>query len=154
MKNPLRTFPSRLVALAACPLLLGGCISASSHLASVRDPSTEHLTVGTVQSKLHAGLSSADVAEILGAPNIVTTDDQRREVWVYDKISSETAYSSSGLGLSPLLLGAQGSLAGGVSGQGSYSSGATTRTDRTLTIVVKFDEQKRVRDFAYRASQF
>jgi len=35
------------------------------------------------------------VATVLGSPNIVTTDTERRETWVYDKISSEVAYSES-----------------------------------------------------------
>ena len=43
---------------------------------------------------------------------------------------------------------------GAASGNVSQSAGATSRSDRTLTVVIKFDEQKRVRDFAYRASQF
>jgi hypothetical protein len=98
-------------------------------------------------------MSGADVASVLGSPNIVTTDDQRREVWVYDKISSEVVQSSSGLSFSPLLLGT-GSIIGLGSGNLSQSAGATARSDRTLTVVIKFDDQKRVRDFAYHATQF
>jgi hypothetical protein len=153
MKNPMPPLPFPFI-LLVLPFVLGGCLSASGHLAEVRDASARRLTVGTVQQGLRAGQSSADVVELLGAPNIITTDEQRREVWVYDKLSSETVHSASNVGVSPLLLGAQGSFAGGISGNGTHSAGATTRSDRTLTIIVKFDEQKRVRDFAYRSSQF
>lgn len=149
-KSSLRFTPTLGVGLLL-PFLLGGCLSASDHLAAVRD---ERLTLGTVQRQIHPGMSSADVVAALGAPNIVTTDEQRREVWVYDKLSSEVAQSATSASVSPLLLGAEGSFAGGISGKLSHSAGATVRSDRMLTVVVKFDDQHRVRDFAYRASQF
>ena len=136
------------------PILLGGCLSASDHLAAGRGESAERLTLGTVQREIRAGMSSADVVAALGAPNIVTTDEQRREVWVYDKLSSEVVQSATSASVSPLLLGAQGSFAGAMSGNVSQAAGATSRSDRMLTVVVKFDDQHRVRDFAYRASQF
>ena len=41
----------------------------------------------------------------MGAPNIVTTDEDRREVWIYDKIATEAAYSTSSGGLSSLIVG-------------------------------------------------
>jgi outer membrane protein assembly factor BamE (lipoprotein component of BamABCDE complex) len=153
MKKPL--LPSTLLLGLALPLCLlsGGCISAADHLAAVRDPA-ERLTLGTVQREIRPGMSSADVIAALGAPNIVSSDDQRREVWVYDKLSSEVVDSSTNAGVSPLLLGAQGAFAGAASGNISYHAGATSRSDRMLTVVVKFDDQHRVRDFAYRASQF
>jgi len=142
-----------LAALATASLSLPGCMSASSHLADVRDVPGDRLTVGTVQRDLHSGMSGADVVALLGAPNIVTSDEQRREVWVYDKVASEVISSASGLGLSPFIL-FTGSISGAGSGTISQSAGATARSDRTLTIVINFDGQKRVRDFAYHASQF
>ena len=142
---------SLLAVFAAALLPLAGCMSASDHRAAVGD--ADRLTVGTVQKEIHLGMSGAEVATALGAPNIVTTDEQRREVWVYDKIASEVVQSSSGLSISPLIL-ATGSVLGAGTGNVSQSAGAASRSDRTLTVVVKFDEQKRVRDFAYHATQF
>jgi outer membrane protein assembly factor BamE (lipoprotein component of BamABCDE complex) len=149
--------PSRcliLAALAAALLPLTGCVSATDHRAAVRDAATDRLTVGTVQKEIRLGMPGADVIAVLGAPNIVTTDDQRREVWVYDKIASEVVRSSSGLSISPLglLTGGSGVVGGSVGV--AQSAGAASRSDRTLTVVIKFDEQKRVRDFAYHATQF
>ena len=40
----------------------------------------DRLTVGRVQGEVKVGMSAAQVAELLGSPNIVTTDDKRREV--------------------------------------------------------------------------
>ncbi len=144
---------SLFLATLAVVALLSGCMSASAHRAAVEDATTDRLSVGTVQKEVHAGMSGADVVLALGAPNIVTTDEQRREVWVYDKIATQVVSSASGLSFSPLIL-ATGSIVGAGSGSASQSASAISRSDRTLTIVIKFDEQKRVRDYAYHASQF
>ena len=153
MKTNYASTPTFLAALAAASLSLCGCLSAPQHRAAVEDASTDRLTVGAVQKEIRPGMSGADVVLALGAPNIVTTDEQRREVWVYDKIASEVVSSASGLSFTPFILGT-GSVIGAGSGSLSQSAGATSRSDRTLTIVIKFDEQKRVRDYAYHASQF
>ena len=100
------------------------------------------LTVGTVQRQIRVGMTTSDVIDVLGSPNIVTTDEQRRENWVYDKISTDTAYQTSAQGVNLLVIGA------------SASSGARSTSQRTLTIVIKFDTANRVRDFAYRSSAF
>ncbi len=116
------------------------------------------MTVGTVQKEIRKGMSAVEVAEALGSPNIVTTDAEGREVWIYDKISTDVTYSrdSGGLGAILLIGSASGGTAGGGLGSGSYSrsAGAQSKTQRTLTVVIKFDEQKKVRDFAYHASRF
>jgi len=120
-------------------LAIGGCASASYHRGAVRDDSGDRLTVGKVQREITIGMTNADVVQILGSPNIVTTDEERREVWVYDKIASEVAYSQSNAGLKLFTEG---------------ESGAASRTQRTLTVVIKFDNDKKVRDFAYHTSTF
>jgi hypothetical protein len=103
-------------------------------------------------------MAGAEVASVLGAPNIVTTDEQRREVWVYDRIATTRAYSTSSGGVSALVLGATtggGGLGAGV-GSASYGggAGASATTQKTLTVVIKFDGQGLVRDFAYHTSTF
>ena len=142
-----------LIALCAACLPLSGCISADQHRAAAEGPATDRLTVGTVQKEVRPGMSGAEVATVLGAPNIVSTDEQRREVWVYDKIASNVTSSASGLSFSPLILGTA-SVLGLASGNASQSAGSTSRSERTLTVVIKFDEQKHVRDFAYQSTQF
>jgi len=96
------------------------------------------ITVGAVQQEITVGMSSAAVVEAIGSPNVVTTDEKRREVWVYDKIATDVATSGGGWTL--LLLG--------------QSAGAASKSQRTLTIIIKFDEDKKVRDFAYHSSRF
>lgn len=144
--------------LVALPLLTA-CPTAQDHMNSVRAAQDgDRLSVGKVQREIRVGMSSADVISVLGSPNIVTTDNQRREQWVYDKISTETAYSTSSGGVSALVLGGgiAGAtlLGGGASGGYNSGTGAASTNQRTLTIVVKFDASQRVRDFAYHTSSF
>jgi outer membrane protein assembly factor BamE (lipoprotein component of BamABCDE complex) len=129
-------------------------MSAGQHKAAVQDDSADRLTVGTVQREIRVGMSGAQVAQVLGAPNIVTTDENRREVWIYDKMATETAYSTSSGGVAALVLAGAAPVAGGVGGSMEGSAGATSRTQRTLTVVIKFDDSKTVRDFSYHASSF
>ncbi|MDD5130941.1 MAG: hypothetical protein PHS66_07855 [Candidatus Omnitrophica bacterium] len=123
-------------------LFLSGCSTASSHLKSTQSDAGDRVTVGKVQLEIRVGMSSAQVIQTLGSPNIVSTDENRLEVWVYDKIASDVSYSSSDGGVW-LIFGAVGG-----------NSGAVSTSQRTLTIVIKFDADKKVRDFAYHSSSF
>jgi len=140
----------KLTFLGLAGLLLAGC-SAQQHATDVRAAEeVNRLTVGTVQREVRIGMSAADVAEILGSPNIVTSDDERLETWIYDKISSDVTYSRSSGTIVGLVFGG----AGGGAGAGSTSAGATSKTQRTLTVIIRFDENSLVRDFSYHSSQF
>ena len=143
-----------LIIVVLLPIFLAGCASAGDHRREVQDDTGDRLTVGTVQKEIRVGMSGAEVAAVLGSPNIVSTDEERREVWIYDKVSTDFVQSSSRGGVSALLLGFGGS--GGALGGGSYSSsaGAASRSQRTLTIIIKYDHEGKVRDFAYHTSKF
>lgn len=135
-----------------------GCMSANQHYQQTHGPREKEMTVGVVQKEIRKGMLAADVATVLGSPNIVTTDSANREVWVYDKISTDVSYSkdSSGAGLKLLIAGVSDSLFGAGAPSGSYSrsAGARSQTQRTLTVVIKYDVQNRVRDFFYHTSKF
>ena len=134
-------------------LNLSGCMMAQHHRSSVRDDEGDRMTVGTVQKEIRVGMSGAEVAQALGSPNIVSTDEERREVWIYDKISTEKAYSSSNAGIPSLILvGLVDWAVRGATLKGK--SGAESTSQRTLTVIIKFDEEKKVRDFAYHTSRF
>jgi outer membrane protein assembly factor BamE (lipoprotein component of BamABCDE complex) len=106
------------------------------------DGNARNLTVGTVQGEIRVGMPASDVVAVLGSPNIVTTDEQRREVWVYDKVSSNRVDTANSIGGSIIIFG------------GSSAQSESTSTQKTLTIIIKYDEQKMVRDFAYNYTQF
>lgn len=138
--------------------LAAGCMSAQQHHQQTHGPQEKEMTVGVVQREIRKGMSAADVAAALGSPNIVTTDENGREVWIYDKVSTDVSYStSSGGGGVALLIGtAVGNAIGGGLGSTSYTqaAGAQSKTQRTLTVIIKYDEDKLVRDFAYHSSKF
>jgi outer membrane protein assembly factor BamE (lipoprotein component of BamABCDE complex) len=132
---------NRSLLILSLGVFLAGCQSAQKHSADV-DQGGDRLTVGKVQKEIRVGMSGAEVAAVLGSPNIVSTDEERREVWIYDKISTTTAYSTSEGGATILILGVGG------------ATGASSASQRTLTVIIKFDADKKVRDFAYHSSSF
>lgn len=144
-----------LVASLLCVVtVLSGCMSAQQHRRAVQDDSGDRMTVGTVQREIKVGMAASEVAEVLGSPNIVTTDELRRETWIYDKISTERVYSSSSGGILALILVGTTPVGGGVGGSVNESAGATSTTQRTLTVIIKFDKESKVRDFSYHTTRF
>ena len=123
-------------------LTIAGCSVNTQTVLRPSEVGEQRLTVGTVQREIHKGMAAAGVAEALGVPNIVTTDEQGREVWIYDRIATERAYVDES--------GYAGLILAGYARQG----GASSVTQRTLTVIVKFDGEKRVRDYAYHSSRF
>ena len=128
-----------LVCMLSCVLFIVSCASSQK---SVDTTKTDNISVGKVQREVKIGMTSAEVVEVLGSPNIVTTDEERREVWVYDKISTEIDSSSSSKGVWLVVVGA------------SSDKNKTSTSQRTLTIIIKFDNEGKVRDFSYRTSSF
>lgn len=115
---------------------VAGCVGGPAEIKEDR------LTVGKVQGEIKVGMPASQVAELLGSPNIVTTDEKRREVWIYDKVSTDRVDSAKSSFAGLIILGA-------TAGQRSSS-----QRQRTLTIIIKYDEDKKVRDFAYNYTQF
>lgn len=126
------------IALGLClSVVVAGCGGGKAEIQEDR------LTVGKVQGEIKPGMAASQVAELLGSPNIVTTDEKRREVWIYDKVSTDRVDV------------AHSSFAGIILIMGSKSSESSSSTrQRTLTIIIKYDEEKKVRDFAYNYTQF
>lgn len=131
-----------LLGIVAALAVLGGCKTAADHQRELGSTQDREMTLGVVQRDLRKGMSQADVATALGSPNIVTKDSEGKETWVYDKIASEASYSNGGHYLTLVLFGTAG------------SSGASSHTQRTLTVVIKFDDRSMVDSFAYHSSRF
>ena len=126
------------ICVMLCALSGAGCQSTSLY-----DPQAdERLTVGTVQREISLGMTSTEVAEIMGSPNIVSTDAERHETWIYDKISTQVASKEGSAGVWLVIAGA---------GQESKSR---AKSQRTLTVIIKFDGESRVKDFSYHTSRF
>ena len=102
---------AKVVVTGLSVLTLAGCMSAQEHKAAVQSEQGDRLTVGKVQREIRVGMSGGDVAAALGSPNIVSTDEKGREVWIYDTIATDKVYSTSSGGVSALILG--GAIIGG-----------------------------------------
>jgi outer membrane protein assembly factor BamE (lipoprotein component of BamABCDE complex) len=138
-----------LLLLTICSSTLFGCVTASQHQQSLPQTAESRMTVGLVQKEIKKGMTQADVAQVLGSPNLVTRDKSGMETWIYDKIRTEVSYSKSSGGVGGLVFGAIG---GGML-SASGSSGASASTQRTLTVILKFDENV-LEEFTYNASSF
>ncbi|MGQ9691589.1 MAG: outer membrane protein assembly factor BamE domain-containing protein [Thermoproteota archaeon] len=138
-------FKYKLVVLGSLllvSLLLFGCMAAAQHQKSLNSTQEREMTLGIVQKEIRVGMSQADVASALGSPNIVTRDSSGKEAWIYDKIATEASYSKSqGYG-TILILGF------------SRDTGAAGTTQKTLTVVIKFNEKSLVESFSYHTSKF
>ncbi len=137
---------------------MSGCMTAAEHQRSLSSTQEREMTVGIVQKEIRVGMSQADVATALGSPNIVTRDSEGKETWIYDKIATEASYSRDSGGAGGLAGG------GGIAGSalilgvltGSYSrdAGAASTTQKTLTVIIKFNKESKVDTFSYHASKF
>ena len=139
-------------------LLLSGCISATNHEQSLHTSNDREMTVGIVQKEIRVGMSQSDVATALGSPNIVTRDSDGNEVWIFDKIATEASYSHDSGGVSGSG-GAGGAGAGAIilgvfGGNYNKNAGATGSTQKTLTVVIKYDTDGLVKSFSYNSSKF
>ena len=146
------------IVIVIITIALSGCASAEKHIQSLQSSKDRELTVGVVRKEIKTGMSQADVAQALGSPNIVTRDSAGMETWIYDKIATEASYSKSGMGVGA------GAAAGGTPGTslllgiltGGYSknAGASSTTQKTLTIIIKFNNNDLVDSFSYHTSRF
>ncbi len=93
----------------------------------------KQLTAGVVQREIRKGMSGAEVIEALGSPNIVTGDENGLEVWTYERYARSVETRESGYWVVFLW------------GTKEQAKGST----RSFTVIIKFDEKKKVREFAY-----
>lgn len=129
--------------------------------APAAQPST--LSYGSVTTLVQRNRTTQlEILQNFGGPNIATTDSDGTEVWVYDRAVTETDIATQSkafqgavnLGVSFGLphFGSSMGASGGLSGASGQAS--TTSATRTLTVIVKFNSDKTVKDYAVRSSTF
>jgi len=144
----------RTVVVTLVVVAVGVVPAGAGDRAKAKETPSSVFTLGVVQKELRPGLSQADVAERLGAPNILTRDGEGREAWVYDKVSSEAEASSGSIGI------AGGGMGVGSTVMGLFGINASKRSDkarssqRTLTVVVRFSAAGTVETFTWHDSRF
>lgn len=133
-------------------------------------PST--LSYGMVTGRVKKGITTQqEIIDLFGGPNTMTTDRDGTEIWMYEKtastVSGNYAQSSSQaekseasnmatfLGI-PLLagIGESRSSANSQSAQVSQGQNYITRSVKTITFIIKFNDDKTVKDYAVRQSNY
>jgi len=127
--------------------------------------SEQELTIGTVQKYVHNGMAQDEVALALGSPNIVTQDANGKETWIYDKISSSIVGRNKSESVMEnstytryfwhdiLTFATLGLIHKDVKPELKDVSQVIT-TQKTLTIIVKFDHLNKVESYTYHMSKF
>jgi hypothetical protein len=103
-----------------------------------------------------------ELLEQFGGANITTTDADGTEVWVYERIvtQSDVAARSQNfegavnLGVSFGFTNWGGSAGGSASSGSAAAQSSNTISTRTLTVIVKFNPDSTVKDYAVRATYF
>jgi hypothetical protein len=118
--------------------------------AAAKAPRESELTLGAIQSSMKTGMSTTEVMDAAGSPNLVTRGRNGRESWVYDRFATET--SEQGFQVGGGGIGGGGSFLGALGLGGGRKKSSTSQ--RTLMLVVTFGPDGMVESFAYRSSKF
>ena len=148
----------KIVKLFLVIIVLGLCTISQFSLAKDAQVNETGLTVGMVQKSVCVGMNQSDLASVLGSPNIVTKDASDKEVWIYDKIGSIVSSSSSGFNIGA------GGLGGGIGGDGlggglgfmgfKKNKSVCMATQKTLTVIIKFNCKQQIETISYHSSTF
>ena len=143
--------------------ITGGCVRAKSPDLPYSNQQKSNLTAGMVKKYVKVGeATQADILTVFGAPNIITRDKDKNEVWTYDRQSiasaSEVAEWNTSGRVGAIAGGLVGSTAvgGGASIGGSSGKGSTAGqvSSATFTLIIKYDENDVVQDYRMMATQF
>ena len=143
----------------AQPLQIPTTPSAQAVSAPAAQSGASALSYGTVTSQVVKDKTTqADLLQLFGGPNISTTDNDGLETWVYERSVTQTDVSSrsqnwqaaAGLGVF------FGNATANVRAEGGQNAAAlsTASSFRSLTVIVKFNSNKTVKDYSVRSSQF
>ena len=113
-------------------------------------PRESDLTLGAIQRTMKTGMSTTEVLDAAGSPNLVTRGRNGRESWVYDRFTTET--SEQGFQVGGGGIGGGGSFLGALGLGGSRKKSSTSQ--RTLMLIVTFGSDGMVESFTYRSSKF
>jgi len=90
----------------------------------------------------HKSLKQNVSLEKFGPPNVATIDGSGKEVWVYQKNATVSNSSQNNTYWTLILL------------SGTGVSSGTEQSSRTMTLILKFDKNKRVADFNSMTTSF
>lgn len=162
MKKILSILLCLAISAPAFAAKLEGNVNKQTNPAPIRE---QELTIGTVQKYVHNGMAQDEVALALGSPNIVTQDANGKETWIYDKIASSITDRNKNESVMEnstytryfwhdiLTFATLGLINKNVKPELKDVSQIVT-TQKTLTIIVKFDSSNKVESYTYHMSKF
>lgn len=125
-----------------------GCIQ-NQNIENTRIDNKGSVTLGDVQRDIKIGTRKSQVATYIGSPNIVSTE-KNKEVWIYDKISTENSETEANL-----TAGGAGPIGAGI-GFGAFSGGIknSVTSNKTLTVIIIFNSNSEVEKIDYHTSRY
>ena len=153
----------KVLLIVCMGFITGACVRAKSPDLPYSNQQKSNLTAGMVKKYIKVGeATQADILTVFGAPNIITRDKDKNEVWTYDRQSiasaSEVAEWNTSGRVGAIAGGLVGSTAvgGGASIGGSSGKGSTAGqvSSATFTLIIKYDENDVVQDYRMMATQF
>jgi hypothetical protein len=121
-------------------IALGGCSTTQYGVSE----SSKLDAAGPTERKVILGMGSANIAALLGSPNIVAGLENEEKAWTYEGIASDVSYARSGNAIVGVIFDPHF--------DNSISHKTVSDLQPTLTVVIRFNRHDRVRDFSYFAS--
>jgi hypothetical protein len=111
---------------------LTACYTRPAPLALIpaRQIEVAKITLGNVQKNIKVGASASEVIQVISSPNIITSNPDGGEIWIYDKIANENEFATG------------------------LNSGVSVSSSRTLIVVIKFDKLNKVESVQYRQTSY
>ena len=126
-----------LAAVSGCSTTQYGA-SASAN-ASYRD------AAASAERQVVLGMGATNIAAVLGSPSLIAEHENDEITWTYDGISSDVSYARNGDAIV------------GVIFDRSFDNSIAMKVDYslqpTMTVVIRFNQYDRVRDFSYYTSR-
>ena len=114
-----------------------------SSCSSTRVQTGTTLTQANVVLHLKKGVTTqADVLNVFGAPNIITTNGSGDEVWSYQRNSMTATSDSKGYYATIILAGL------------GNNSGSLSQSTKTATLIIEFGANKTVNNFKFMSENF
>jgi outer membrane protein assembly factor BamE (lipoprotein component of BamABCDE complex) len=133
--------PLRNLLALSCLAAFAGCGSPSASTDS--GSGGTQFTHGNVTLNLKKGITTQEeVLRLFGAPNIATVDSAGQEVWSYQKYATVSKSSTTDGFFTIVVAGV------------SRSSGQTESSTKTMTLIIKFNQEKVVTEFSSFTSSF
>lgn len=113
------------------------------------------LSYGAITTAVKKGTTTqADLVVLFGGPNIATLDSDGTETWVYERTASETTTTTQDT-VSTQAESTQAERLDVFFGLGLFGRrSAVSHSIKSLTVIIKFNQDKTVKEYSARASYF